>query len=159
MALTHHDDITLMIGDEWLIIGKLLDEEGVPIDLLDAGTSFGWTLVGSDGDQLPGIVEAATLEPQSGGVVRIVVSDSFTRTLEPGRYMNAVRVWTDGEPATHWMGIILAEADPFHVTLEMPEPEPLVIAPAVRRLALPPIEPLPFPQSEEPLPALYSERP
>ena len=116
MALTHHDDISLMIGDEWLIVGKLLDEDGAPLDLLAGGTNLGWTLVGGDGDQVEGVVDAATLEPQEGGIVNIRVSDSFTRTLEPGRYFNSIRVWVGGEPATHWVGIILTEADPFHVT-------------------------------------------
>jgi hypothetical protein len=119
MALTHHDDITLMIGDEWLIVGKLLDEDGAPLDLLAGGTMLGWTLLGGDGNELPGVAEAATLEAQDGGVVHIVVSDSFTRTLTPARYYNSIRVWVGGEPATHWVGIILAEADPFHPTIEV----------------------------------------
>ena len=159
MALTHHEDITLMIGDEWLITGTLLDEDGAPIDLLGADTTLGWTLVGDDGDQVEGVADAATLDRQEGGVVRIVVSDSFTRTLDPGRYMNSIRAWVDGEPATHWVGIIIAEADPFHVTHTEPEPEPELLAPVVRRLALPPIEPLPFPQADESMPAIYSDRP
>jgi hypothetical protein len=156
MALTHHEDITMMIGDEWLIIGTLLDEDGLPIDLLASGTTAGWTLLGGDGDQLPGIAEAATLDRQADGVVRVVVSDSFTRTLDPGRYMNSIRVWIDGEPATYWAGHIIAEADPFHVA-QSPEPEPELLAP--RRLAPPPIEPLPYPQADEPMPAIYSDRP
>jgi hypothetical protein len=117
MALTHHDDIELMIGDEWLIVGKLLDEDGNPLDLM-SGIALGWTLCGPDGNQMSGLTDAATLTPQPGGVVRIVVPDSFTRTLQPARYLDAIRVWTSGQPATQWTGIILADADPFHSTGE-----------------------------------------
>ena len=117
MAATHHDDISLTIGDEWLIVGKLLDENGAPLELNES-VELGWTLLAPDGNQVPGIVDGVTVEKQAGGIVHIVVSDTITRTLEPARYMDAIRAWTGGEPATQWTGLILAEVDPFHSEVE-----------------------------------------
>jgi hypothetical protein len=122
---THHDDIELVIGDEWVIVGKLLDENGAPLDLLTPNIAIGWTLVGPDGNQLPGLAPEATLDKQSGGIVVIHVSETFTRTLTPARYMDAIRVWVSDLPVTQWTGIILADADPFYVMLPpaLPPPE------------------------------------
>ena len=119
---THHDDLELVLGDEWLIVGKLLDEEGKPLDL-SSGVELGWTLVNSDG-HLPGLDLAATIEPQDGGIVRIVVPDTYTRLLAPGRYLDAIRVWIGDEPATQWTGIIIADADPFYPTVSLMPPVP-----------------------------------
>ena len=79
MALTHHDDINLMIGDEWLIVGKLLDEKGEPLDLM-TGVELGWALVGPDGDMLPDLADAVTLETKADGIVHIVVPDFVHET-------------------------------------------------------------------------------
>jgi hypothetical protein len=124
MATTHHDDIALVIGDEWVILGHLLDESGQPIDLNNANINLGWTLLGSDGNHVPGVADAATLEKQSGGDVLITVPDTFTRTLLPGRFMDSIRVWIDDAPATQWTGIILADADTFHPTVLITPPVP-----------------------------------
>jgi hypothetical protein len=113
MALTHHDDVEFMVGDQWQIVGKLLDENGQPLDL-STGVQLGWTLIGPDGFQVSGLADAATLEPQDDGTVIITVPDSLTRTLHPARYLDAIRVWVGTAPATEWIGIILAAADPFH---------------------------------------------
>ena len=129
MAATHHDDISLTIGDEWLIIGKMLDENGEPLDLT-ADIELGWTLLAPDGNQVPGIIDGVTIEPQQErGIVHIIVSDTVTRWLEPARYMDAIRAWTGGEPATQWTGLILAEVDPFHRELEIVIEPPLLPAP------------------------------
>jgi hypothetical protein len=128
MALTHHDDLELMIGDEWVINGHLLDENGQPLDLMAAGVTMGWSLVGPDGNMVPGIAEAATLEAQPGGDVLIAVSSTFTRTLNPARYLDAIRVLIDGAPSTEWTGIILGAADPFHPTVSLMPP---ALAPAI----------------------------
>ena len=115
---THHDDIELVIGDEWVINGLLLDNKGQPLDLTSGAVNLGWTLLGPDGNQVPGLSDAATLEPQSGGIVLITVPDSLTKTLLPARYLDAIRVWAGDFPATQWIGIILADADPFHPTVD-----------------------------------------
>ena len=112
---THHDDIELVIGDEWLIVGQLLDEDGKPLDL-DTGVECSWTLVTPTGHIL-GLDAVATLEETPGGIVRIVVPDTFTRLLNPGRYFDAIRVWVGDEPATEWTGIIIANANPFYSEL------------------------------------------
>jgi hypothetical protein len=120
MALTHHDDLEMMIGDEWVINGHLLDENGQPIDVMAPGITMGWSLVGPDGNMVPGVTDAASLEPLAGGDVLISVPDSFTRTLNPARYLNAIRVYVNGAASTEWTGIILAAADPFHPTVTLP---------------------------------------
>jgi len=114
MALTHHDDIELMIGDEWVIRGRLLDEDGQPIDLGPANVDVVWALCGPDGYRVPGL-EVTTVEKQTGGDVLITLPHTLTRTLEPARYLDSIRVVVDGAPSTEWVGIILANADPFHL--------------------------------------------
>jgi hypothetical protein len=121
---THHEDIELVIGDEWLIVGNLLDEHGQPLDLAAPGTEVGWMLLGPDGNQVSGLVEAAELDKQAGGVVHVIIPDSFTRTLMPARYMDAIRVSVGGAPMTQWTGLILADADPFHPTVVLMPPAP-----------------------------------
>ena len=116
MAATHHDDISLTIGDEWLIVGKMLDENGEPLDLNDS-VELGWTLLGPDGIQVSGLLDGVTVEKKADGIVHIIISDTVTRRLQPARYMDAIRAWTGGEPATQWTGLILAEADPFYPTV------------------------------------------
>ena len=44
---SHHDEITECAGDDWAIICTLLDIDGTPLDLTDAGLL--WTLIGPDG--------------------------------------------------------------------------------------------------------------
>lgn len=114
--LTHHDNIELVCGDDWVIVGKLLGEDGEPLDLT-ANVQLGWTLLGPDGNQLVGLADVATLEVQAGGIVVITVPDSFTKTLRPARYMDAIRVTLGDASVTQWSGIISADADPFHPVL------------------------------------------
>lgn len=110
-----HEDIELVIGDEWLITGTLLDENNQPLDLVQT-VPVVWTLLDPDGMPIPGLddVIVERPEPTSSGKLTITLPDTLTQTLNPGRYTDAVRAWIDGSPAQMWRGCILAAADPFN---------------------------------------------
>jgi hypothetical protein len=109
-----HENIELVIGDEWLIAGTLLDENDQPLDL--ASVTIHWVLLGPDGSSVPGTEGAVVtpLDPTTSGRLSIMVPEALTRTLNPGRYTDAVRAWVTGSAAQMWRGCILAAADPFH---------------------------------------------
>lgn len=114
--LTMHEDIEMTCGDEWQVVGQLLDESGGPLDLVEAIT-LNWTLLGPDGARVAGIETASVerMDPATGGKVLITVPTELTRTFRPGRYTNAIRVVIGDAPSTLWRGQILANADPFYL--------------------------------------------
>lgn len=114
--LTLHDDIAMTCGDEWQILGQLLQEDGTPLDIADT-VGITWTLIDPDGEHVPGLVASGTLErltPTTDGKILITLDEELTRTFRPGRYTDAVRVTISDAPATLWRGMILAAADPFY---------------------------------------------
>ena len=88
--LTLHDDIELTCGDEWQILGQLLQEDGTPLDIVD-GIGIGWMLLDPDGLHIPDLtgVTLERLDPRSDGKVLITISEDLTRTFRPGRYTDA----------------------------------------------------------------------
>jgi hypothetical protein len=74
MALTHHGDIEVMPGDDWIIPGVLLDANGNPLDLSDCKLS--WALVGPDGNGVAVAEDAVDLE----------ITDAAARPGSPSRW-------------------------------------------------------------------------
>jgi len=111
-----HQDVELVIGDEWQITGTLLDENGDPLDLA-ASVLLSWVLLGPDGTRVP--LEAIIERLPTAGMLTITLPEALTRTLDPGRYTDAVRAWVNGSPAQMWRGSILAAADPFYDVVEV----------------------------------------
>lgn len=114
--LTLHDDLELVAGDSWTIVGTLKNKDGSAFDLTTAAPA--WTLRGPDGrvcGALLAEVELTKVQPPTGGQVIIAVPRSKTGDLEPGRYHDSVRVTAeDGvEADTMWVGAIAVHADPF----------------------------------------------
>jgi hypothetical protein len=96
-APTPHPDLTLTSGDDWEILGTLLDTAGQPLDLTDA--TLEWVLVGSDGTvaaAFPGSAEIAIWEPFASGAITVILRSDITETLAPGRYSDRLRVTIDG---------------------------------------------------------------
>lgn len=112
-----HADVELVIGDEWQISGTLLGADNAPLDIVTDGSPLDWILLGPDGARVPGL-EAVIIDrilPASTGRLVITMPESLTKTLDPGRYTDAVRLWVGGAPSQMWRGIILAAADPFYL--------------------------------------------
>jgi hypothetical protein len=96
-APTPHPDLTLASGDDWEILGTLLDTAGQPLDLTDA--TLEWVLVGPDGTveaSFPGSAEIAIWEPFASGAITVILRSDITETLAPGRYSDRLRVTIDG---------------------------------------------------------------
>jgi hypothetical protein len=113
-----HEDIELVIGDEWQISGTLLGTDDQPLDLVTDNSPLDWILLGPDGARVPGL-EAVIIDrilPASTGRLMITLPAALTRTFDPGRYTDAVRASAGGAPAQMWRGIILAAADPFYTS-------------------------------------------
>jgi hypothetical protein len=127
---THHDDIALTSGDDWLIAGTLIDENGAALDL-SAVEMVQWVLLGSTGQPVlaPGDVVITIVDPPTNGHVNVSVPSSATIQLAPGRYVDAMRVvMTGGSRSSVWHGIIGVDANPFDVFDTMPAIA-LVVAP------------------------------
>jgi hypothetical protein len=114
MPVTHHDDLEVVAGDDWVIDGSLLNEDGSVTDLSTASAVY-WTLLGPDGYPILSADQAtvAIVDPASSGTVRISVSKTVTTGLDPGRYTDAIRVVGVSLTATFWIGQILVDADPW----------------------------------------------
>lgn len=113
MALTHHDDLEFVAGDDWSIDGTLLDVNGSPLDLTNA--TFLWNLIDPNGLSVSDLVGASAIgiiQPSTNGQVQIIVPKQFTAPLLAGRFHDALRV-TIGYSSTFWMGTILVNGDPF----------------------------------------------
>src|SRR6516225_9918196 len=88
-----HADAQVTPGDDWEIIGTLLDVDGTPLDLTDA--QILWALLGPDGNLALGQDQQATVtiaSPVTSGIITIALNRDITKTIRPGRYIDAVRV-------------------------------------------------------------------
>lgn len=113
MALTHHDDLEFVAGDDWTIDGVLLDVNGSSLDLTNA--NFQWTLIDPTGVSVADLLGDTTLsvtQPPTNGQIQILVPAQVTSTLLAGRFHDALRV-TINYTSSYWSGAILVDANPF----------------------------------------------
>lgn len=118
---SHHDDINLVAGDDWVIPGTLLDANGNALDLTSA--SFNWVLVDPNGEVVNTLVSASTLTPQqplTAGQIQISVPRANTEALLAGRYHDSLRVIDANQVSSYWVGTILVDGDPFSLSYESP---------------------------------------
>lgn len=114
MPLSHHPDIELVAGDDWVIEGQLTDVNGRPLPL--AGVTFQWVLLNPDGEicQLAAIAGVAIDGDPANGDILITVPRGATAPLITGRYYDALRVIVPPDNASsEWIGTILVDADAF----------------------------------------------
>jgi hypothetical protein len=111
MAVPHHVDIELVPGDDWLIPGLLTDITGAPLDLTAA--TLEWMLLDPDGNQVTTDATITTVSPSTSGQINILVPNSVTVDLNPGRYSDALRVTISDMIATTWVGFVLVDANAF----------------------------------------------
>lgn len=118
---THHDDVSVTAGDDWVIPGLLLDASGAPLDLTLA--VFEWTLIDPDGNAIVALVNGSTLtvvEPKTAGQIQVTVPNELTEPLLAGRYHDALRVTMENSSSTYWVGTILVDCDLFSLAGAVP---------------------------------------
>jgi hypothetical protein len=108
VSFAHHDNIELVAGDSWLIPGVLTDHNGDALDLTTA--TFEWELIDSGG--YPVAISAdVTVTDAPRGAVSIALEANDTAGLEPGFYMDALRVeFPNSGRSTVWRGQIAVAA-------------------------------------------------
>jgi hypothetical protein len=111
-----HPDLELVSGDSWSIAGNLLDTTGQPLDLTAAGLE--WTLIAPGGTlAIPaGSAVVAVTDPPTSGAIVITVDKEITKALDPGRYIDSLRVTIAGLADTMWRGCVLVDADLIDIT-------------------------------------------
>lgn len=131
MPVSHHADVELVAGDDWVIPFLLTDIAGSPLDLSSAVLS--WTLLDPDANAIADLNPTiAVTAPATAGTGTIAVASAAT-TLPPGRYTDCMRVSITGMVSTLWIGQILVDANPFAEPAPPPTPsmlaDPMFVAP------------------------------
>ena len=87
MPVSHHADLELMPGDDWVIPFALTDINGGPLDLTDA--TLQWTLLDPDGNQIVVDPHITTDNPTTTGTGAIAVNKpsppTYRRVVTPTR--------------------------------------------------------------------------
>ena len=112
MPTTNRDPAKLVAGDDWHIVGTLLDRAGNPLDLTNA--SIAWTLLDPSGSPVGASATITVIDPPSAGIVNIKLTGATTATLAPGHYTEALRITRAGKSsAFQGLSIIVVAANPF----------------------------------------------
>lgn len=130
MPVSHHGDVELMAGDDWVIPFLLTDVSGNPLDL--SAATLSWTLLDPDANIVADLnPTVAVTAPATAGAGTITVADAVT-TLPPGRYTDCMRASITGIVSTLWIGQILVDANPFADPVPAPAPmlaDPVFVVP------------------------------
>ncbi len=119
MPTTGHDDAKLVAGQDWRIVGELLDRDGKPLDLTNA--SITWLLLDPSGVPVEASAIITVLEPPTNGIVNIELTAATTAALAPGHYTEALRItWVGLTSNFHGLSIIVVAGDPFCAWRETP---------------------------------------
>lgn len=111
MESTDNDPAKLVAGDDWHIVGTLLDRAGNPLDLINA--SIAWTLLDPSGAPVGASAIITVIDPPSAGIVNIKLTGAMTATLAPGHYTEALRITRAGKTSTfQGLSIIVMAANP-----------------------------------------------
>lgn len=120
MPTTGHDDAKLVAGEDWHIVGELLDRDGKPLDLTNA--SIAWTLLDPSGGPVEASAIITVVEPPTRGIVNIVLIAATTAALAPGHYTEALRITRAGGTANfHGLSIIVVRGSPFNAAVKPAE--------------------------------------
>jgi hypothetical protein len=95
MPTTNRDPAKLVAGDDWHVVGTLLDRAGNPLDLTNA--SIAWTLLDPSGAPVGASATITVIDPPSAGIVNIKLTGATTATLASGHYTEALRITRAGK--------------------------------------------------------------
>jgi hypothetical protein len=98
----------LVAGEEWRIVGTLLDREGNPLDLTDA--VIGWALLDQGGALVRANARIGVLDPPTSGIVNI----ELTAALVPGLYADELQITIVGRTSiVRGLSILAVAKNPF----------------------------------------------
>jgi hypothetical protein len=106
-----HPDISLVAGDDWVIEGTLLADDGTPLDLTNG--TFSWRLLDSDGNPVSLNATITMVPPATAGKVTITVPYADTAGLMPGPYVDSLRADLTGGRSTMWSGRLQVSVNVF----------------------------------------------
>ncbi len=106
-----HPDISLVAGDDWVIEGTLLADDGTPLDLTNG--TFSWRLLDSDGNPASLNASITIVPPATAGKITIDVPYTDTAGLTPGDYVDTLRADLAGGRSTLWSGRVLVSVNVF----------------------------------------------
>jgi hypothetical protein len=106
-----HPDISLVAGDDWVIEGTLLADDGSALDLTNGVLS--WRLLDGDGNPVSVNATITIVEPATAGKVTITVGYADTAGLMPGPYVDSLRADLTGGRSTLWSGRLLVSVNAF----------------------------------------------
>jgi len=106
------DSDKLFAGEEWWIVGTLLDREGSPLDLTDA--SIEWTLLDESGASVGASATTTVLDPPTAGIIHINLAAATTAALAPGYYTDKLQItFSDKTSVIHGLSIIVVAMHPL----------------------------------------------
>jgi hypothetical protein len=104
-----HPDISLVAGDDWVIEGTLLADDGTPLDLTNG--TFSWRLLDSDGNPASLNATIKIVPPATAGKITIEGPYAQTAGLTPGFYIDTLRADLTGGHSTLWSGRLLVSVN------------------------------------------------
>jgi hypothetical protein len=105
-----HEPIEVIAGEPWEIPATLLDANGTLVDL--AGAALEWVLI-DRGDNPVAITAKVTVTDAAAGAVCISIAGNETAGLDPGYYIDGLRVTMPGGERHTWHGRLQVDADRF----------------------------------------------
>jgi hypothetical protein len=104
------DSDKLLAGEDWCIVGTLLNRDGNPPDLTDA--LIEWTLLDQSGAPVGASTISAVLDPPSAGIVLVNLAAATTAALAPGYYTDELRVTRSGR-MSHGLSTLVVAMHPL----------------------------------------------
>lgn len=105
---THHTLVEMTAGDDWLIEGTLLSQNGTIFN--PTGATIVWVLISPDGENVD--VSNVIIGREVSGIVTITLMAEHTASLPPGLYYDVLRIINAGRTSLFWEGQIRCKANP-----------------------------------------------
>jgi len=100
------DSDNLAAGEEWCIVGTLLDRDGTPLDLTD--------LLDQSGAPGEASNTSTVLDSPTAGIVLVNLATATTAALAPGCYTDELQVTRSGRAfVIHGMSMIVVAMHPL----------------------------------------------